>query len=163
MEITEHQILVKQCPHCQNKIKGQFPPSVTAPVSYGERIKALCVYLSHQHVLPEERLSELLSDLFGCSLTGKTIANINDLASNKMSSTLENIKEKIESDSIKHLDETGIRIEGKTQWLHVVSNSMWTWYRCHEKRKDNQSLLKLKAIAIHDHWKSYYQLANVEH
>ena len=73
-------------------------------------IKVLCVYLSHYHFLPEDRLSELLSDLFGCSLTGKTIANINDLASRKMSSTVENIKDKIESDSIKHLDETGIRI-----------------------------------------------------
>ena len=60
MEVTEHQVLVKQCPHCLNKIKGQFPFSVTAPVSYGERIKALCVYLSHQHFLPEKRLTQLL-------------------------------------------------------------------------------------------------------
>ncbi len=25
MEVTEHQVLVKQCSHCQSKIKGQFP------------------------------------------------------------------------------------------------------------------------------------------
>ena len=163
MEITEHQILVKQCPHCQNKIKGQFPPSVTAPVSYGERIKALCVYLSHQHFLPEERLSELLSDLFGCSLTGKTIANINDGAATKMSSVVEKIQSQISSDSLKHLDETGIRIEGKTQWLHVVSNQILTWYRVNCKRKDNQPLSALTGTVIHDHWKAYYQLENVEH
>ena len=57
MEVIEHQVLMKQCPHCQNKIKAQFPSSVTAPVSYGERIKALCVYLYHQHFLPEKRLT----------------------------------------------------------------------------------------------------------
>ena len=28
MEVTEHQVLVKQCPHCQNQIKGKFPQSV---------------------------------------------------------------------------------------------------------------------------------------
>ena len=163
MEVIEHQVLVKQCPHCQTKIKGQFPDDVNTPVSYGDRIKALCVYLSHQHFLPEERLSQLLSDLFACSLTGKTLANINDLAATKMSSTVEKIKSKIESDSLKHLDETGLRIEGKTQWLHVVSNQMCTWYRCDEKRKDNQSLSGLKGVVIHDCWKPYYQLGNVEH
>ena len=163
MEVTEHQVLVKQCPHCQSKVKGQFPQGVNTPVSYGERIKAVCVYLSHQHFLPEERLSQLLSDLFGCNLTGKTIANINDLAATKMSTTVENIKEKVESDLVKHLDETGVRIEGQTQWLHVVSNQMWTWYRCNQKRKDNQPLSQLKGTVIHDHWKSYYQLENVEH
>ena len=80
-----------------------------------------------------------------------------------MSSTVEIIKSKIESDSIKHLDETGIRIESKTQWFHVVSNQIWTWYRVNSKRKDNQPLSKLKGVVIHDHWKPYYQLENVEH
>ena len=89
--------------------------------------------------------------------------NINKDVATKMSSTVEIIKSNLESDSIKHLDETGITIEGKTQWLHVVSNQMWTWYRVNGKRKDNQSLSGLKGIVIHDHWKLYYQLKNVEH
>ena len=163
MEVTEHQVLVKQCPHCQEKIKGQFPQDVKTPVSYGHRIKAVCIYLSHQHFIPEERLTQLLSDLFACRLTGKTISNINESVAAKMASIVESIKEKIEWESVKHVDETGLRIDGKTQWLHVVSHRMWTWYRCSEKRKDNQPLLKLKGTVIHDHWKPYYQLENLQH
>jgi transposase len=49
IEVTEHQALVKECPQCHQKSCGSFPDSVKAPVQYGERIKALSVYLHHQH------------------------------------------------------------------------------------------------------------------
>ena len=163
MEVSEHQVLVKQCPHCQEKIAGKFPPEVKAPVSYGERIKSVSTYLNNQHFIPEERLSELLSDLFDCTMTGKTIANINKSMATAMMPIVESIKEKIESAAVKNVDETGVRINGKNHWLHVVSNQTATWYRCSEKRKDNEPLSKLKGTIIHDHWKCYYQLKMVEH
>jgi transposase len=163
MEVTEHQVLVKQCPHCQETIQGKFPSQVKAPVSYGERIKSVSAYLYNQHFIPEERLSELLSDVFDCTMTGKTIANINKSMAKQMIPIVESIKEKIESVAVKNLDETGLRINGKNCWLHVVSNQMATWYRCSEKRKDNEPLSKLEGTIIHDHWKSYYQLQMVEH
>lgn len=163
MEVTEHQVLVKQCPHCQEKIQGKFPLEVKAPVSYGERIKGVSAYLNNQHFIPEERLSELLSDLFDCTMTGKTIANINKSMTKQMIPIVESIKETIETAAVKNVDETGVRINGKNQWLHVVSNQMATWYRCSERRKDNEPLSKLEGTIIHDHWKSYYQLEKVEH
>jgi transposase len=35
---------------------------------------------------------------------------------------------------VKHLDETGFRIGGKTQWLHVASTALLTFYRVCAKR-----------------------------
>ena len=35
---------------------------------------------------------------------------------------------------MKHLDETGFRIGGRTQWLHVLSTELWIFYRTHPRR-----------------------------
>ena len=52
----------------------------------------------------------------------KTIANINQSVAEKARSIVEKIRREIETSKVKNLDETGIRINGKTNWLHVVSN-----------------------------------------
>ena len=64
----------------------------------------------------------------------------------------------VKSAPMKNLDETGLRIGGKTRWLHVVSTETETWYRVSEKRKDIEVLAGLKGVTVHDHWKSYYKL-----
>jgi Transposase IS66 family len=35
---------------------------------------------------------------------------------------------------VKHMDETGFRIGGKTQWLHIASTLWLTFYRVSAKR-----------------------------
>jgi len=37
---------------------------------------------------------------------------------------------------VKHLDETGFRIGGKTQWLHIAATVWLTFYRISPKRGD---------------------------
>jgi transposase len=163
MEVTEHQAPVKECPHCGQKVQAQFPSDVLAPVQYGLRIKAITAYLHNQHFIPEERLSQLLSEVFGCCLSEKTIATINQSLGANLTETINLLTEKLESEPVKHLDETGFRIQGKTNWLHVVSTELLTWYRVSAKRQDNEPLANLTGIAIHDHWRPYFQLSGVEH
>jgi transposase len=163
IEVTEHQVEVKQCPLCQQKIPGNFPPFVKAPVQYGVRIKAVSAYLQHQHFLPEDRLSEALQDLFNCSMTPGTIANTSKSLAQTISPVVDKLAHMLKSAPVKHLDETGFRISGKTQWLHVVSTETATWYRPATKRKDLEPLKGITGVVIHDHWKSYFQLENVSH
>ncbi len=163
IEVTEHQVEVFECGKCGEKIQGSFPVSVNAPQQYGMRIKATASYLSNQHFIPEQRLSELLSDLFGCSMSEKTIANINQSLAELAVPVVTQIKEKIETATVKHLDETGMRIKGKNHWLHVVSTEEETWYRVSQKRKNIEELSGLMGVVIHDHYSPYYQLSEVEH
>lgn len=163
IEVTEHRVDVKQCPQCHKKIQGSFPQLVKAPVQYGVRIKAVSSYLHHQHFIPEDRLSEALEDIFGCQMTAATIANVSQTLAQTISPAIEQLASKIKASPVKHLDETGLRISGKTQWLHVVSTETATWYRIAAKRKDLEPLLELIGVVIHDHWKPYYQLEGVSH
>ena len=163
IEVTEHRVEVKQCPRCQQKLQGCFPEQVKAPVQYGIRIKAISAYLQHQHFLPEDRLSEALEDLYGCSMSPGTIANTSKSLAQNISAVVEKLASSVKSSPVKHLDETGFRISGQTQWLHVVSTETATWYRTAEKRKDLGPLVGIEGVVIHDHWKSYFQLSDVSH
>lgn len=68
---------------------------------------------------------------------------------------------KIKVAPVKHLDETGFRIGGKTQWLHVAATGALTHYHACEKRKS--LIAGMSGIVVHDHWKSYYKMPNVLH
>ena len=48
------------------------------------------------------------------------------------------------------MDETGFRIGGKTQWLHVASTALLTFYRVCAKR--GSLLTNIVGIVVHDHW-----------
>jgi hypothetical protein len=41
---------------------------VSGPAHYGERIRAAAVYLNVQQVIPEDRVAQTMSDLFGAPL-----------------------------------------------------------------------------------------------
>ena len=53
---------------------------------------------------------------------------------------------------VKHMDETGFRIGGRTQWLHIASTTLLTFYRVCAKR--GSLLMNVAGIVVHDHWKS---------
>jgi transposase len=161
--VTEHQVAVKQCPKCKSTIQGSFPESVKAPVQYGVRIKAIAAYLHHQHFIPEDRLSEVMEDLFGCGITPGTIGNTTKALAQIIAPVVTQIENSVKAAPVKHLDETGFRIGGKTKWLHVVSTENQTWYRVSDRRKDIEVLSELKGVVVHDHWHPYYQLDSVNH
>ena len=59
------------------------------------------------------------------------------------------------------MDETGFRIGGKTQWLHIASTIWLTFYRVSAKR--GSLMENVLGIVVHDHWKPYYTLQGVLH
>lgn len=160
IEITEHQAEVKRC-LCGHLSRALFPRDVLAPVQYGSRVKALGVYLSAQQLIPEDRLQAIFMDLFSLPISTATLASINQEVSEKIAPLQESVLKALKHADIKHLDETGFRVGKKTQWLHVISNSFVTHYRAQEKR--GHLLEDLKGILVHDHWKPYFCLEDVQH
>lgn len=161
IEVTEHQAEVKYCKCCNKKITASFPTGVLAPAQYGEVIRSWSVYYQYQHFIPEDRLQQLFSDLYGVQLATATLTNYNRLAFDSLASFEESVLSEVKAARVKNLDETGFRVAGKTKWLHVASTKTATYYHVSPKRK---SLLDgLSGTVIHDHWKSYYNLEGVEH
>lgn len=169
VKVIEHRAEVKKCPKCRRKNTGKFPEGITNIVQYGEKIKAISVYLTQYQLIPYKRGSELISDMFGINLSQGTMVNFNDSCHEKLKPIEDNIKNSITtSQGAIHFDETGIYIDKKRQWLHVASNDKYTYYESHEKRgrkavDDINIIPNFTGTAVHDCWKTYHQYSNCNH
>jgi transposase len=137
--VTEHRAHGCLCPKCDTETRASFPEGVTAPMQYGERIRAFVVYLLHFQLLPEDRLAELMSDLFGLRLVPATIARISMTCAQRFQGFVDAVRERVVAAPVKHMDETGFRIGGRTQWLHIASTALLTFYRTSSKETRNDN------------------------
>ena len=163
IEVTEHRFETKICPACHavTTSAAAAPHEVRAPVQYGPRVQALAVYLKAYQLLPFGRSAEFLSDLFGCSLSPATIANMMEAAHQLMSAPLADIVDILTNADIGHFDETGFYVMGKRHWLHVASTKTVTFFARHPKRGTEAMnaiavLPTFKGCAVHDFWKPYF-------
>src|SRR3954468_3230110 len=159
--VTEHRAHGCRCAACGRQTRAEFPAGVTAPVQYGTRVAAFVLYLLHYQLLPEKRLAEAMADLFGVTLVTATIARISQEAAQRCQGFADAVRDHVAAAPLKHLDETGFRIGGKTQWLHIASTVLLTFYRISPKR--GSLLANVVGIVVHDHWKPYYTLEGVLH
>jgi transposase len=159
--VTEHRAHGCRCVACGTQTRAAFPEGVAAPVQYGKRIGAIVLYLLHYQLLPEKRLAKLMTHLFGVNLATATIARISQDCAQRFQCFADAVRERVVAAPVKHMDETGFRIGGKTQWLHIASTIWLTFYRVSPRR--GSLLAHVTGIVVHDHWKPYYTLKGVLH
>jgi len=163
IEIIEHQRVQKQCPCCGECTAGQWPEHIRGNIQYGRRFKALCVYLLNYQLLPYDRAGQLLKVLFGYQPGGGTLSDAQEQAYEALIEIEADIKGAIRASPVNHSDETGMRVEGKTQWLHVCSNASYTYYYWSQYRgqKAHQAdglLPQYQGILMHDAYATYFAL-----
>ena len=168
LTVTEHQAESKQCPHCRRRIKGSFPANVTQPVQYGPRLKAQAVYLNNYQLLPWARTCEVLGDFYGYTPSEALVLAGNEALTNNIEPTLDTIHRQLIAADVVHFDESGMRVEGRLNWLHVAGTGLLTYYSVHPKRgKEGMVaagiLPQLDGFAVHDHWRSYFTFDNCRH
>ncbi len=161
VHVTEHQVEYKHCGQCKKTVRSSFPETVVAPVQYGPNIRSWSVYYQNQHFIPEDRLQNLFFDLYGLRISTATIAEYNAKAYERLQPFYEQALSHVQKAEVKHLDETGYRINGKLSWLHTISTVSATHYHLSEKRK--AVLPQLEGTVVHDHWKPYFKIENVQH
>ena len=163
LEVTEHQVPIYTCACCRGETRAAFPADVTAHVQYGPRIRAAAIYLNAQHLIPEDRVGEIMHDLFGALLLcPASIAAWGEGKAQEWAVVEAEIAARLATAAVRHLDETGFRIGGKTRWLHSVSTAAMTYYRVCEQRGAMFDALR-GGVIVHDHFKPYFTLAGVEH
>jgi transposase len=163
LEVTEHQASIYRCHHCHGTTKAAFPDTVTAHVQYGSRVRATAVYLNVQQLIPEDRVCEAMADLFAtASLCPASVVAWTAKTADAQAPVVAHIAAQVVAAKVRHLDETGFRIGGKTRWLHSASTAVYTLYRIGETRGDVPRTMA-DGVIVHDHFKPYYTLRGPLH
>jgi transposase len=157
--VTEHRVLQSQC-SCGKLHLGVFPDGVDAPMQYGPKVEALAVYLTQHHMLPIQRTSALMNDLFGLSFSKGTVLQAGIDAAEYLAPTVDAIADALRNVPVAHADETGMRVASTLRWMHTLGTASLTWIGCHKKRgyeamADLGILPHFRGTLIHDGWESY--------
>ena len=161
VQVTEHRAHRCWCPACGTETQATFPAEVTAATQYGATVEALVVYLQAWQLIPEDRLAELMGDVFGVEVATSTIAAMGHRKAQELVGLAEHIEQQVKQATVKHVDETGYRIAGVLQWLHVASTWLLTCYRTSAKR--GAMLAGVRGIIVHDFWRPYLTMLGVTH
>ena len=168
-KVILHQAMSVECPKCHNEIlKGDFPTHIKSTTQYGQNLQALVIALNTIGMVSINRTHEILSDLFCIPISTGTIHKMVTECAKKILPIIKVIKERLIASPIVHFDETGTRVDNKTQWVHNASNSKYTYLTVEEKRgykgmESSGILPKYIGIAVHDCWASYWKYSNVTH
>lgn len=159
LEVTEHQVVARRC-GCGTVTCGVAPEYVSAPVQYGPRVRAACVYLMHEQFLSANRTAGALADLFGVDLAVGTVASAVAACAKTVAPVGRLIADRIAGSPLAHFDETGFRVEGACHWLHSACTPQAVFYTVHRKRGrqaiDAAGILpRFTGIAVHDAWAPY--------
>jgi transposase len=168
IEVIEHQAEIKVCPECKQRAKATFPTEVRQPVQYGPRLKAQAAYLNNYQLIPLARTCETLGDFYGHTPAEALVLEANAAVVQQTASSRTATKHQLVAADVAHFDESGLRVEGKLNWLHVTSTDHLTHYAVHHKRGQEAMqaigiLDEFEGRAVHDHWQSYFTFDNCQH
>lgn len=168
IEVTEHRTLSVHCPACRATNRAAFPDTVPYPVQYGPGVKAFFSYGSTYQFLPTERLCEMLADLTGHQVSEGTVFNTQATLYNILAEYEGRVQNQLQAAPVIHLDESGLRAEGKTHWLHSASTADFTHYTVHPNRgakgiTAGGILPEYTGVAVHDGWTPYWTFGQSRH
>ena len=159
-EVTQH---ISEHWHCRKCGKTYYSRKFKGnKEQYGEQLKSLAIYLKDYHFIPYQRLSTLFKDCFSLSLSEGTLSNFTATAYHNLEEVEQSLKTNLLKSPHLHVDETGLRSQGKNHWMHVASNDKYTWYHFDAKRGieaiERAALLpNYQGTLVHDRFSCYFR------
>jgi transposase len=166
--VIAYEQMETECPRCGAKTVADMPKNLTATKQYGEGFDAAVVLLNQYGNVSVVKTTKLLSSLVDVPISTGTVVNIVNRCAKNSEATLEYIVESLKKSKILHVDETGIRTEGKNYWIHTASNAEFTYNTVSRKRgregTDANGVLKdFQGTAVHDSLRQYLGYENCVH
>ena len=169
VKITAHKkMCVQECLFCGQPKTGEFPADIANRVQYGKNLEALVVSLNTVGAVSINRIHEIIGSVFDIPLATGTIKNMVTRCAEKIKPVIKKIRQAVIKSPVVNCDETGTRVEGKTQWVHNASNANFTYLTLNSKRgydamKEADILPHYTGIMVHDCWNSYWKFDDAAH
>jgi transposase len=166
--ITEHRSHQKECSCCGERTMAPFPAGVIGKIQYGPMVKALGIGMLYAQMSSFSRTQVMLSELVGKVLSESTLASFVQQLYAKLEKWEEWARGQLLISPVLHADETGLNVNGRNAWVHVLSSKDVVLMGLHMKRgkqaMDEIGILpKYGGILVHDFWQPYYGYEQLEH
>ena len=116
------------------KLRGTFPKGVNAPIFYGPNVQSIVTYMSQAQHVPVKRLTELMKEFFGISMSPGTVCNIIEKIKKGAKPWYDNIRQRVANSPVVGADETGENVNGELFWLWVWQTDKLTYLASHKNR-----------------------------
>jgi transposase len=161
-QVTEHRAVTCRC-GCGTETTGAFPDHVRSPVSYGPRVRAVVAYLLARQHIPNRRVGEAMSDLFGVEVSTGTVDSIYAEAARRLTGFIAALVALLRSLPVLHADETTDRVGTTNCWMHVASTGLYTLIHASMTRgtkaiEQAGVLIGYRGVVIHDRLALYWKL-----
>ena len=143
------------CGHCWESKPVEVPDKGI----FGKNMQAQITLLRFDDRLPLRKTISAIERQYKTTLTSKAVYDITKRVADKITPEYENIKKRIRLTTNLHVDETKIKIQGKTHWLWIFRSRKNVFFVIHSKR--NKDVLykilgsKYKGIIICDGMSAY--------
>ena len=169
-EVVERRVdaEVKECPACRARTRGRFPDGMPGPLQYGTGPRAFTVNPPVARTLSLNRATALVRAISGLNLSEATCPGYVRRLHDALGPWEEAAVARLLKAPAPHADETGFRVDGRTQWLHVLTDGSLTLKRLH-RRRGREAIEEIGVIPryagtlVHDCWKAYLTYTGCGH
>lgn len=124
--VTPHVTRVERyggtCPRCQQRYKAPVPVGLEPGSPFGNSIASVVTYLRYGHAVSYRRLSQLMAELYGLTISEGAIATLLRRVHDQLAPPVAAIEQRLRRARLVCSDETGARVAGKNQWEWVFQN-----------------------------------------
>lgn len=157
----------KRC-RCGARTKGTFPAAAKAPATYGPNVRAGALYLLMGQYLPVEPTAQAMAAMLGCPVSTGFIASLATEAADGLVEELDELKTRLHSSSLLHVDETFDQVETEKMWFHVAANDLYTFLVASMTRgksaPDEAGVLReFTGVMAHDRLAMYFKYDQASH
>jgi len=161
---TKHLIHRCYCKNCDKIVEAEFYGALPN-ARFGLKLMLLVLILKLDCRIPSNKVTSILSSVFGVKISDGEIYNILRQLSESFGDYYSEIEKRIKEALIKNIDETSWRINGKNNWLWIFINKEVALYVVDKKRSSKVPIKILgnqegKTI-IEDRFSAYNELAKV--
>lgn len=123
-DVTRVRLFGGRCVCCGERATAEAPPGLEPGSPFGQSIAAMVVYLHYAHAIGMERLTLLMDELFGLTISEGAISNILARARNPLRQAAAAIEKAVLASPVVCSDETSVRVKGKTWWEWVFIGTL---------------------------------------
>src|ERR1051325_6615165 len=164
--VRRFDIAVGHCCDCHRRVQGRHPLQTSDAVGVGNvqlgpETLTLAAILNKQMGLSLGHTRQVLSCGFGLEVSRGGLYRALARMAGRAEPTYDQLVETVRRASVNGMDETGWRVRGRLQWLHVAVSAQVTVYAILPGRGYEQSKLIVGAaydgFLLHDGWVPYYR------